>query len=69
MKGQVKEDIVFCMAEGKSIKKMENNMYLIDDQYYVRTADAVKVETIQGNQKGLIAPIKGEGTLEYTLVW
>lgn len=69
MKGQAKGDIVFCMAEGKSIKKMEDNMYLIDDQYYVRTTDAVKVETIQGNQKGLIAPIKEEGTLEYTIVW
>ncbi|MEL6943407.1 MAG: hypothetical protein AAFO82_12120, partial [Bacteroidota bacterium] len=69
MNGQVQGEVVFCLAEGKSIKKLDDGTYLIDDQYYIRSSNAAQIENLKEEQKGLIVPIKGDGTLEYTIVW
>ncbi|MEM9886141.1 MAG: family 16 glycoside hydrolase [Bacteroidota bacterium] len=69
MKGQAKGELLFAIAEGESLSKVDDNTFLVDERYYVRTSAATKIETLEGNRKALLAPIKGAGTLEYAILW
>ncbi|MEM0994503.1 MAG: family 16 glycoside hydrolase [Bacteroidota bacterium] len=64
------DDLVFCIAEGKKLAKIDQEYYLVDDQYYIKTTADAKIEKHANDRSALVVPIKGEQKeLAYTIVW
>lgn len=59
----------FKIAEGKEIKDLSNNNYLIDGSYYIHINDESKVVIKDYNgQKALITDVSN-GSLKYAYIW
>ncbi|MEM9850097.1 MAG: hypothetical protein AAF847_19555, partial [Bacteroidota bacterium] len=69
-KAAATNDLVFCIAEGKKLAKIDQEYYLVDDQYYIKTTADAKIEKYANGRSALVVPIKGEQKeLAYTIVW
>ncbi|MEM9848997.1 MAG: family 16 glycoside hydrolase, partial [Bacteroidota bacterium] len=52
------DDLVFCIAEGKKLAKIDQEYYLVDDQYYIKTTADAKIEKHANDRSALVVPIK-----------
>lgn len=67
--GATAEDLVFCLASGTRLRKVDKGLYLVEDRYYVRTASSAKIEELAPGRQALIVPVQGGQKLNYALLW
>lgn len=69
IKNQGAEKLWFKLAEGKEIVEIEKGLYVVDQRYYISTAEVVAL-TIrkQGEKTELICPLESD-SFSYTLNW
>ncbi len=67
--GQAKGDLVFCLASGASLGKIKEELYIIDDRYYIQTSAKTKVEDLGDGRQALIVAVEDGKTISYRIIW
>jgi len=69
IKNQGTEKLWLKLAEGKEIIEIEKGLYVVDQRYYISTAELVELKVRQqGEKKELICPLDSD-SFSYTLNW
>jgi hypothetical protein len=61
-------DLVFCLARGTLIEAISKQLYRINGQYYVQTAENTQI-IVRGSQQFLTVPLHNAQTLHCTILW
>jgi hypothetical protein len=61
-------DLVFCLARGTLIEAISKQLYRINGQYYVQTAENTQI-VVRGGQQFLTVPLHAAQTLHCTILW
>ena len=68
--GSPSEQVVYCLAEGVEIEKVEKGLYAIGDgQFFVQTQHDVTLQSFADNRQALVFSIKGASELAYQIIW
>ncbi|MFZ6001318.1 MAG: family 16 glycoside hydrolase [Bacteroidota bacterium] len=67
IKGEVKANLYFKLAEGARIDKMPDGSYAIDQQYYVQSDSPATIREVNGT-KELVIAVNGSA-LKYSIIW
>lgn len=67
--GTSQEDLLFCLAVGESLHKVDKQLYRVADRYFVRTDASAKIADMGADGQALLAPVKTGQAIEYTIIW
>lgn len=68
-KGKANGDLFFCLATGNTLAKVDKDLYRVNDQYYLQTSNTTKVENLADGRQALIVSLKGQNSLNYSILW
>ncbi|MEM8889374.1 MAG: family 16 glycoside hydrolase [Bacteroidota bacterium] len=67
--GEPVGDLQYCLASGSTLSKMNNELYIVDDAYYIQTSASAKIENLKDGRKALIVKVNGGKSIEYSIAW
>ena len=67
--GAAQGEVLFCLASGTSLDKVNNELYVIDDRYYVKTSAKAKVEDLGNGRQALTVAVQDGKTINYRIIW
>lgn len=69
IKGDSANEVVFKLASGAHLTKVDQQLYQVEDRYFIQTTTSAKIEDLADGRKALVVPIKGVQRIDYTIIW
>lgn len=62
--------IMYCLAEGKSIEKVNKEVYAIGDAaYFIKTSASVTIQKLPDGRQALVFKVDAKNDLAYEIIW
>lgn len=72
LKGATPQSVAYLLAEGQRITQLGNNLFSIDQQYFVKLAEGIRITPeirSEGNRQLLVISSSSLQAVEYSIIW